>query len=434
MENIIKMKIETAKGVRDFAPEEKIVRQEVVDTLKRVFERYGFSPLETPIIERMEVLGAKFAAGEDSDASKEIFKFKDQGERELGLRFDLTVPLSRFVSMNPNLKMPFKRYEIGRTYRDGPIKLGRYREFWQCDVDIVGSDEMLAEAELMKLSLDVFKELGFDVYLELNNRKLLNGILEYAGITKEKRAQAIIIIDKLKKVGLDEVKKELSKIGISEDSLEKLEKVLTLKGSNQDKLAKLKLLIKNGVGIEGINELEQIYSYLPDDKNVVLNITLARGLAYYTGPVFEGFLRDSKITSSICGGGRYDELIGMYLGGNKQYPATGISFGLEPIIEAIKLNKKELSRSVAKVYVIPIKVVKEALEIAQQLRAAGINTDVDIVDRGLSKNLDYADKLGIPFVVIVGPKDLENKEVTVRNMSSGEEKKIKIAELSKFEF
>lgn len=428
------MKLETAKGVRDFPPEEKIVRQEVVDALKRVFERYGFSPLETPIIERIEVLNAKFAAGEESDTAKEIFRLQDQGKRNLGLRFDLTVPLSRYVSMNPNLKMPFKRYEIGRTYRDGPIKLGRYREFWQCDVDIVGSENMLAEAELIKLSLDVFKELGFDAYLELNNRKLLNGILEYAGIEAKNRAQAITIIDKLKKIGLEEAKKDLSKLGVSEDSLEKLEKVLSIKGSNQDKLAKLKIMITNEVGVQGITELEQIFSYLSDDKNVVLNISLARGLAYYTGPVFEGFLRNSKITSSICGGGRYDDLIGLYIGGNRQYPATGISFGLEPIIESIKLTKKELSKSVARVYVIPIKVVKEGLEIAQKLRANGVNTDVDIMGRGISKNLDYANKLGIPYVVIVGKKDLDNKEVTVRNMRSGEEKKVKLADIGSYKF
>ena len=428
------MKLETAKGVRDFPPEEKIIRQEIVDTLKRVFERYGFSPLETPILERYEVLTAKFAAGEESDALKETFKLKDQGERKLGLRFDLTVPLSRFVSMNPSLKMPFKRYEIGRTYRDGPIKLGRYREFWQCDVDIVGSESMLAEVELIRLSLDVFKELGFDAYLEVNNRKLLNGILEYAGVTQEKRAPAIIVIDKLKKIGIKEVKEELVELGLYDESIEKLEKVLTIKGSNQDKIAKLKILIKNEIGMQGITELEQIFEYLSDDKDVVFNLTLARGLAYYTGPVFEGFLRDSKITSSICGGGRYDDLIGFYLEGRKQFPATGISFGLEPIIESIKLKRDKLNRSVAKVFVAPIKVIKQGLEIAQRLRAQGINTDVDIVGKGISKNLDYANKQGIPFVVIVGPRDLENKEVTVRNMSSGEESKIKIAEIDSFDF
>ena len=184
------MKLDTAKGVRDFPPQEKIIRQQIIDSLKSVFERYGYSPLETPIIERYEVLSAKFAAGQESDALKETFKFEDQGRRKLGLRFDLTVPLSRFVGMNPKTKMPFKRYEIGRTYRDGPIKLGRYREFWQCDVDVVGCKDVLADAEIIKLSLDVFKELGFDAYIELNNRKLLNGILEYAKVPKQKKEQA----------------------------------------------------------------------------------------------------------------------------------------------------------------------------------------------------------------------------------------------------
>lgn len=430
------MKLETAKGVRDFPPEEKIIRQQIIDKLITVFERYGYSPLETPIIERYEVLTAKFAAGEESDALKETFKFEDQGKRKLGLRFDLTVPLARFISMNPKIKMPFKRYEIGRTYRDGPIKLGRYREFWQCDVDVVGCKDMLADAEIIKLSLDVFKELGFDAYIELNNRKLLNGILEYADIPKQKREQAIIAIDKLKKLSLAEVKKELKKQGISDDSIKKVVDVLETKGTNEQILSKLKKIINNKIGLEGIEELEQIFYYLtPDEtKDVKLNISLARGLAYYTGPVYEGFLRKSKISSSICGGGRYDDLIGLYLGGKEQYPATGISFGLEPITEAIKLTKEEMVKTVSQVYIIPIKTTKEALEIAQKLRKASIKTDIDLLGRGLSKNLDYADKLKIPYVIIVGPKDLEENQVTIRNMKTGKEEKVLIKNIVEYKF
>ena len=430
------MKLETAKGVRDFPPEEKIIRQQIMDKLKTVFEKYGYSPLETPIIERYDVLAAKFAAGEESDTLKETFKFEDQGKRQLGLRFDLTVPLARFVSMNPKIKMPFKRYEVGRTYRDGPIKLGRYREFWQCDVDIVGCENMLADAEIIKLSLDVFEELGLDSYIELNNRKLLNGILEYADIPNQKREQSIITIDKLKKIGIDDVKKELQKLGINNDSIKKITDVLQTTGSDNQILSKLKKIINNKIGLEGIEELEQIFDYLtPDEaKNVQLNISLARGLAYYTGPVFEGFLRKSKISSSICGGGRYDNLIGLYLGGKKQYPATGISFGLEPIIESVKLTKTELVKTVTHVYIIPIKTTKQALEIAQNLRKIGIKTDVDLIGRGLSKNLDYADKLRIPYIIIVGPKDLEKNQVTVRNMKTGKEEKVLIKNIVSYKF
>src|SRR3989344_5019587 len=197
------MEIQMTKGVRDIPPEEKIIKNKVVDTLKELFELYGFSPLETPILERLETLSSKFAAGEASDALKETFKLKDQGDRDLGLRFDLTVPLARFVSMNPNVKMPFKRYEMGTVFRDGPIKLGRYREFWQCDIDIVGSKSMLVEAEILAVMQTAFAKLGLDVTLKVNNRKLLNGILEQAGIKDGE--PSIIAMDKLDKIGKEGV-------------------------------------------------------------------------------------------------------------------------------------------------------------------------------------------------------------------------------------
>jgi len=430
------MAIEMARGVRDFPPEEKIIRQEVVSKLTNVFERYGFSPLETPAIERMEILSAKFAAGETSDVQKEIFQLTDQGGRKLGLRFDLTVPLARFLAMNPNLKMPFKRYEIGRTYRDGPIKLGRYREFWQCDVDVVGCKTMIAEAELMKLSLDVFRELNLDAYLEINNRKLLNGILDYAGIAVEKRPESIIIVDKLKKIGIEEVKKELVAAEIADKSIERLMEIFGIQGESNNILKELKSKIQSPAGIEGITELEELFSFFNEEelKNIKLNISLARGLSYYTGPVFEGFLRDSKITGSICGGGRYDNLIKSYLESEKEYPSTGISFGLEPITEALKLTRKEVRKSVAQLYIVPIKTLKESLNIAQQLRNSGLKVDIDLLGRGVSKNLDYADRLGIPFCVIIGQTELDNKLANVKNMKSGVEEKVPFDKLKEYNF
>lgn len=430
------MKLQTARGVRDFPPEEKIIRQQVIDSLKAVFERYGFSPLETPIIERYEVLSAKFAAGEDSDALRETFKFEDQGKRKLGLRFDLTLPLARFVGMNPKMKMPFKRYEIGRTYRDGPIKLGRYREFWQCDVDIVGCETMIAEAEIIKLTLAVFKELGLDAYIEVNNRKLLNGILEYAEVPENKREIALIAIDKLKKIDITKVEMELLKANINMKSIDKIREMLETDGDQEKVLKELLKKLRTRNGLEGIEELEELFGFLTaeEKKNVKLNISLARGLAYYTGPVFEGYLRKDRITSSICGGGRYDNLIGQYIGGNKQYPATGISFGLEPIIESIKLRKKDRKKTVAQVFVVPIRVPKEGLRIAEKIRAAGVKTDIDLLGKGISKNLDYADKMGIPYVVIVGPQELEKKQVTIRNMETGKEEKVLIKDIGKFKF
>lgn len=427
------MKLQLPKGTQDIKPEEKILRDEVVGTLKRVFERYGFSPLETPIIERYETLSAKYGGG--SEILKETFRLKDRGGRSLGLRFDLTIPLARFVGMNPNLKMPFKRYQIGLTYRDGPIKLGRLREFYQCDVDTVGTENMLADAEMIKLTLDIIKELGLEGYVEVNNRKLLNGILEYADVDKNKRLDAIIIIDKLKKVGIGEVKKELRKIGLSKESIKRIDAVLGISDDYNYKkiLKKLKKIIKNKIGVEGIKELEELFSYFGKNeiRNIKLNISLARGLAYYTGPVFEAFLKKSLIKSAIAGGGRYDEMIGLYLGGRKKIPATGISLGLEPIIEAIKLKRKIVKKTNTKVYVIPIKTLKESLKVIKTLRRNNINSDIDLVGRGISKNLSYANSLNIPFVIIIGKEETKNKKIKLRNMKTGRERLLTIKEVVK---
>ncbi len=407
------MSIETAKGVRDFSPSEKIVRDEVIEKLKKTFECYGFLPLETPVFERLEVLTAKFAAGEESDASKEIFKFKDQGERNLGLRFDLTVPLARYVAENPNVKIPFKRYEIGKVYRDGPIKLGRYREFYQCDVDTVGVNGIEAEAELILLALEVFKKLEIDAYVEINDRKVLHAILSHSKVPENKHEEAIIIIDKLKKIGGDEVAKELKKIGITHcdeivkifEDKEKVKKIVDT--SNIDKLLLL-------IGSE----------------DVIFNPSLARGLTYYTGTVFEGFFKKSEITSSICGGGRYDNMIGLY--GNKELPAVGISFGIEPITEHFKTQQKEERKTNTKVFVIPIKTFEASLKITQIIRHKGINAEIDLMSRGISKNLDYVNSVGIPFALFVGQKEIDNGVVKVKDMISGKEEEMPIDDAINF--
>jgi len=425
------MTVEMAKGTRDFPPEDKIIREDLVSNLKDVFESYGYSPLETPSIERLDTLTAKFAAGTESDAAKEIFKLTDQGNRELGLRFDLTVPFARFIALNPNLKMPFKRYEIGRVFRDGPIKLGRYREFWQCDVDIAGAASVKAEAELMLLSLEAFKKLKLDAYLEVNNRKLLFGLMDYCNIPTEKRETVIITIDKLVKYGEDIVRKELVDKFIDKHSIDKLLEVFTTRGTNSEILERLKSQLTSEIGIEGLKELTELLEYLKfvEHGKIVLNIALARGLAYYTGTVFEGFLKESKVTSSICGGGRYDNMIGMYASNNRQYPAVGISFGLEPITDALKLNNAEIKKSVTELYIIPIQTFKESLVITTTLREAGLNIDIDLMDKGISKNLDYANILKIPFVAFIGETELKDQKIKIKNMITGNEKLVTLDEV-----
>ncbi len=425
------MNLINAKGTRDFPPQEKILRNEIVKKLVGVFERYGYLPLETPIIERFDVLSAKFAAGETSDAMKETFKLTDQGNRELGLRFDLTVPFSRFVGMNPNLKMPFKRYQLGEVFRDGPIKLGRYREFWQCDVDFVGSDSMISDAEIIKLSLDAFKELGMNAYLEVNNRKLLQGLLLDSGIDKSQLNEVIIIVDKFKKIGKDGLREELETLKISDAIINKIIDLFFIKGNVEEKFEELSKIVVSDLGVEGLKEIKKLFFYLSEDekKNVEFNIGLARGLGYYTGTVFEGFLRESKITSSICGGGRYDNMVGDYLGTDKKFPASGISFGLEVITEAMKLKGLGQKKSVALVYVVPIGCVKEAFEVAKKLRDSGLNVDMDIVGRSISKNMKFADAMEIPYVVLIGEEELKQGKVKLRDMKSGDEELLSVKEI-----
>ncbi len=419
------MKLLNAKGVQDIIPEEKIIQNKIVQDLKETFELYGFSPLETPIIERLETLSAKFAAGEASDALKETFKLKDQGKRNLGLRFDLTVPLARFMGMNPQLSMPFKRYEMGSVFRDGPIKAGRVRQFLQCDIDTIGTTSMLADAEVLSVMDSAFKKFNLGVVIKVNNRKLLNGILEDCDI--KKKEEAIIAIDKLDKIGQKGVTEELKERGIKKfgDLFELIKPGISL--------SDLKKKVKSEEALKGISELEEVFGYL--DKmgvdTVEFDVSLARGLAYYTGTVYEVFLKDGSFKSSLAGGGRWDEMIGKFLGKDSIVPAVGVSFGIVPIIECLKKKEEFSQKSSCKVYVIPIKTLNESLGIVQDLRNKGINTNIDLIGRNISKNLKYANSLGIPYVIIVGKRELDEGKVLLRNMITGDQFDISVKEVVK---
>ncbi|MBI4453650.1 histidine--tRNA ligase [Candidatus Woesearchaeota archaeon] len=434
------MNLERAKGTKDYPPEEKIARQEVIDKLRAIFELYGFSPLETPIIERFDVLSAKYAGG--AEILKETFRFNDQGNRELGLRYDLTVPLARFIGMNPNMKMPFKRYQMGQVFRDGPIKTGRQREFWQCDVDTVGTKNMIADAEFIKVTQRVFESIGLDVIIEVNNRKLLDGLLEDLKIPEDKKNDVIIAIDKLKKVQLKDIEKELDEKGIPKKKVDELFKILKTDGTNTQKLEKLRKLLKSTKAVEGLNEIEEVFNYadctdskkeeLKEKSNVVFSISLARGLSYYTGTVFEVFVNEenSKIEfkSSLAGGGRWDKMISEFLGTNREFPALGISFGIEPItlmLNEIKKSKKiDGKKTVTQLYVIPIpfdKTAKKTAEIVEELRSNGLKVDMDIMGKGISKNLEYANSYNIPYVLFIGEEELKKKKYKLKNMKTGKE-------------
>jgi histidyl-tRNA synthetase len=417
-----------AKGTRDFGPKEKILRDYIVNTLKEVCENYGFNPIETPIVERYETLAAKFAAGEESDALKEIFKFKDQGNRKIGLRFDLTVPFARYIAMKKTIKMPFKKYMYGEVFRDGPLKTGRYREFTQLDPDVVGTKSMLADAEIISLLDTAFNKLGLKFYIELNNRKILDGVLLDAGIKEKDWFDITISIDKLKKIGKEGVIKELVEKGYEKKVVKEILDSLSMEKTNDKTLAKLK--IKCEIGQEGLKEMKELFEFLKilKLKTVVFDPSLARGLAYYTGPIYEVFLKDSQIISSVAGGGRYDKLIGNYLNSTEEYPATGVSFGIDVIFEAMK---KAGQKSVVQVYVIPIKTTKECTKIAKELRSKGVNTDMDLIGRGISKNLQYVDSYGIPYAIIVGQKELKQGKVKLRDMKTGKEEFLVVSKIVK---
>lgn len=424
-------KLERARGTRDFAAEDALLRQQVVATLRQVFELYGYNPLETPVLERFETLASKYAGGEE--ILKETFRLKDQGGRELGLRYDLTVPMCRFIAMNPNLKMPFKRYQIGSVFRDGPLKIGRYREFMQCDIDVVGIRSMAADAEIVEMAQEAFRQLQINVMIKVNSRKVLNGIITAAGIKEEKAESTILTLDKLEKLGKQAVEKELAEKGTSADAIKKLILMITVQGSNAEKLQKLEKEIASGEGKDGIAEMRQLLENVEDKSNIEFDTSLARGLAYYTGTVFEVFLKNSEITSAVAAGGRYDKMIGNFIGGSsgssREYPAVGISFGLDVIEDALRVVQKEKQKTTTMVYIIPIKAAGEAKKIAAKLRQKGVNTDIDLTGRDLKKNLEYVAAAGIPFVVFVGEKEVKERKIKVRNMNTGKEETITVEEL-----
>lgn len=421
---------ENAKGTTDFYGEEAILRNTIRDSLKLIFEKYGFLPLETPILEKIDLL--TFKGGDE--ISKEIFQLKDQGGRNIGLRFDQTVPMTRYFAMNAQcLKLPFKRYEIGQVFRDGPtqIEKGRYRVFTQCDVDVVGVASMAAEAEILALARDVFHSLNLgEVNIYLNNRKLLEGFMDGAKVPKDLRLKTIATIDKRDKISLEGVASELEIISENSrifDCATLVEAVRTL-SSNEETLGHAAdFASASEIGREGLAEIKQVLDFAKalQIPYVQFEPSLARGLTYYTGTTFEVFLKDKKVFSSaITAGGRYDKMIGSYLNEQKEFPAVGISFGLERISQIMqKTSTQNRRKTVVDLYVIPIANTQaQSFEIANEFRKIGLNVDMDLMERNPKKNIQYADSQGIPYICFIGPEELANGQIKIKNMTTGEEK------------
>lgn len=441
------------KGTRDFLPEQMLKREQVLSLIKSVFEKYGYDPLETPAFENLEVLSGKY--GEEGE--RLIFKILKRGEElkealkqkgaseesgqilsDLALRYDLTVPLCRVIAMYPNeIKLPFKRYQIQPVWRADRPQKGRYREFYQCDVDIVGSSSMLADFEILQITNEILTRLGFDRFLiKINNRKILSGIVEYCGIGPERGNEISIILDKLEKIGEEGVKKELKEKKIPEKVIDKLLPVLEIQGVYKQILEKLESYLKNSeIGTQGIKETEELFAYLEESnipkENYKLDLFLARGLEYYTGPIFESVVEKPPI-GSLTGGGRYDKLIGTFLG--RDVPATGTSIGIERIIDAmteLSLLPEVKTKTEVLVTIFNPETKANSLQIAEKLRQSGFKTEIYFGEKdGLRDQIGYANSKGIPLVVIIGPEEIKQNKIVIKNLKSGTQESINSEELA----
>jgi histidyl-tRNA synthetase len=419
-------------GFMELLPHDQIAFNKMQDTIRRNFEKYGFLPIDTPIIEKSEILLAK-GGGE---TEKQIYRF-NKGDTDLSLRFDLTVPLARYVSQYiSSLTFPFRRYQIGKVYRGERNQKGRFREFYQCDIDIIGNGKLsvINDAEIPSIIYSTFKDLGFDSFsIHINNRKVLNGFFDSLGISN--KAEVLRVIDKIDKIGIDSMKKELADICEDDSAVEKIMEFVGIKGSNQDILESLlRFDITNSMFAEGIDELSKVVQFISlfgvPEKNCKIDLKIARGLDYYTGTVYETILDDYPGIGSVCSGGRYDNLAEYYT--EQKLPGVGISIGLTRLFYQLKeagivLDKDVLS--LTKVLIAPISDDMEySAMIANRLRSENIVTEVYMEDAKTSRKLAYANKLGIAYVILIGEDEISNNLLTLKNMKAGEQNKLSLEE------
>ena len=428
----------TLPGFMELLPSEQILFDDMKQKIEKSYQKFGFLPIDTPIIEYAEVLLAK-AGGE---TEKQIYRF-EKGDTDLALRFDLTVPLAKYVAKNyGNLSFPFRRYQIGKVYRGERTQKGRFREFYQCDIDIIGDGELsiINDAELPSVIYNVFKELGFDNFtIKINNRKLFNGLFESLN-QKENAVEILRIIDKIEKIGKEAVIEELEKIQVQTDSINKILEFIEIEGTTDEKLQKLQdLNIENEAFQAGLKELKQVVKYVRlfgiPDSNFKVDLTIARGLDYYTGTVYETFLNEYRELGSVCSGGRYENLAEHYT--DKKLPGVGISIGLTRLF--YKLNELNLikadKKSVAEVLIVPmVEDMKVPIKLASNLRNNGINTEIFLNDKKLKAKMKYADKLEIPYVIVVGEDEVNTGIVKIKNMKTGEQVERNIEEITKKDF
>ena len=427
-----KVEPRTLAGFMELLPNEQILFNQMKEKIEQSYKKFGFLPLDTPVIELAEVLLAK-AGGE---TEKQIYRFQ-KGDTDLALRFDLTVPLAKYVAKNyGNLSFPFRRYQIGKVYRGERAQKGRYREFYQCDIDIIGDGELalINDAEIPAVIYTMFRNLGFeDFTIKINNRRILNGLFESVE-QKENSVEILRIIDKIEKIGKEAVIEEFTKLGLKENQINNIINFIEIEGTSDEKIEKLENLgIQNETYLKGVEELKTVIQNVRlfgvPEKNFKVDLTIARGLDYYTGTVYETFLDKYREIGSVCSGGRYENLAEYYT--DKSLPGVGVSVGLTRLF--YKLNELNIikadRKSVSDILIIPmVDNLQEPIKLATKLRNVSINTEIYLNDKKLKAKFKYADKLEIPYVIVMGEDEIKANEVTLKNMKTGEEQKVSMDE------
>lgn len=427
------VKPSTLPGFLEWLPADQIAFNKMMDTIRKNYEKYGFIPVDTPVIEKSEVLLAKGGG----DTEKQIYRFT-KGDTDLSLRFDLTVPLARFVSQHlGELSFPFRRYQIGKVYRGERNQKGRFREFYQCDIDIIGNGKLniINDAEIPSIIYSTFNDLGFDSFtIHINNRKVLNGFFDSLGISS--KMETLRVVDKLDKIGMEAVKGELKEIGLSDEANNKIEEFINIIGSNDKILEGLKALnIVNEEFVTGLEELSQVVYYIRQfgvpDKNFAIDLKIARGLDYYTGTVYETILNDYPSIGSVCSGGRYDNLAEYYT--TQKLPGVGISIGLSRLFFQLKeagFFKESTSSTLTKILIVPMdENISYSIGVSNELKKADIISEVYFEGGKFAKKLSYANKLGIPYVIIIGEDEIESGVLTLKDMVKGEQFKVTVDEI-----
>lgn len=420
------MKLQNVKGTFDFMPREMKIRNEIINTLRTSFESYGYLPIETPLINYYELLSYKYEDG--AEILNEIYRLSDQGDRDLGLRFDLTVPFCKVVGLNKGLSLPFRRYEIGKVFRNGPVKTGRTREFYQCDIDVVGIDNRFIEVEQILMAINTFRKLGIEVIVKYNNRKLMSGLILLAGIPETKTDSVIGIIDKWEKVSLNEIKVMLKEFGLTEEQTSKLLALFDKTINEYTKLKEENELIK-----EGIEELEEINTYIKElniQDSLQFTPTLARGLSIYTGIVFEFFDKLGRLNCALGGGGRYNKIITNFMDNGKSYPAVGLSFGLEPIYTILK--EVQTKTRLLDIYMVPLDTNMKTLMLADTFRASGFRVLIEMNKKKIGKCFEYAENENIKYVMIIGENEVKSGIYKIKNMEKKIEYSLKEEELLEY--